>query len=283
MNSLLVKEIYSKVDKLNDGPMGLSEEDIEKTGEALKEALRHWANPTAPSSEFSIRMSNLGKPYRQMWFNKNRPANSARLTPQTFIKFLYGHLLEEIILMLVRMTDNKVTDEQKEVVLEGIKGHIDCKINGEVVDIKTASNFAFKKFAAGTLHEDDPFGYLMQLSAYEAAEESTAGGFLALNKESGELAYYSPGELTKPNPITKINNLREVLTEELPPEKCYESVPEGKQGNFKLPTGCVYCSHKQECWQDSNGGQGLRAFKYSVGVRYLTRVASLPKVDEIIL
>ena len=281
MNSLLVKDIYNKVDKLNDGPMGLSEEDIEKTGEALKEALRHWANPTKLSSEFSVRMSNLGKPYRQMWFDKNRPATSSRIPPQTFIKFLYGHLLEEVILMLVRMTDNKVTDEQKEVVLEGIKGHIDCKINGEVVDIKTASNFAFKKFAAGTLHEDDPFGYLMQLAAYETAEESTAGGFLALNKESGELAYYSPGELTKPNPITKINNLKEVLTEELPPEKCYESVPEGKQGNFKLAVGCVYCPHKQECWKDSNGGKGLRAFKYAMGVRYFTRVASLPKVEEI--
>ncbi len=41
------------------------------------------------------------------------------------------------------MAGHEVTDEQKEVELEGLKGHIDCKINGRVVDIKTASGFSF--------------------------------------------------------------------------------------------------------------------------------------------
>jgi len=280
MNTSIVKTIYSELDKLNDGPINLSEEDIERTGEALKDALRHWSTPK-PSSEFSVRMSNLGKPLRQIWFDSRKQTQAARITPQTFIKFLYGHLMEEIVLMLVRMTGTEVTDEQKEVELKGIKGHIDCKINGEVVDIKTASNFAFKKFADGTLHDNDPFGYLMQLSAYEAAEESANGGFLAVNKESGELAYYDPGELVKPNPSIKIDNILQILKEDSPPELCYQPVPEGKQGNMKLVPTCVYCSHKKECWSDVNGGQGLRAFRYSNGVRYLTRVASLPKVDEI--
>ena len=36
--------------------------------------------------------------------------------------------------------------------------HIDCKIDGEVVDIKTASNYAYKKFSEQTLRDDDPFG-----------------------------------------------------------------------------------------------------------------------------
>tara|TARA_B100000929_G_C15480195_1_gene410917 strand:- start:260 stop:1111 length:852 start_codon:yes stop_codon:yes gene_type:complete len=280
MNTSIVKTIYSELDKLNDGPINLSEEDIERTGEALKDALRHWSTPK-PSSEFSVRMSNLGKPLRQIWFDSRKQTQASRITPQTFIKFLYGHLMEEIVLMLVRMTGTEVTDEQKEVELKGIKGHIDCKINGEVVDIKTASNFAFKKFADGTLHDNDPFGYLMQLSAYEAAEESSNGGFLAVNKESGELAYYDPGELVKPNPSIKIDNILQILKEDSPPELCYQPVPEGKQGNMKLVPTCVYCSHKKECWSDVNGGQGLRAFRYSNGVRYLTRVASLPKVDEI--
>ena len=279
MNSLLVKDIYNKLDKLNDGPIDLSEEEIERTGEAVKDALRHWSNPK-PSSEFSVRMSNIGKPLRQMWFDSRQEKTASRITPQTFIKFLYGHLLEEIILMLVRMTDNKVTDEQKEVDLEGIKGHIDCKINGEVVDIKTASSFAFRKFAEGTLHENDPFGYMMQLSAYEVAEKSSNGGFLAVNKESGELAYYSPGDLIKPNPITRINNIKGILQEDVIPEKCYESVPEGKSGNMKLAVGCVYSPNKTICWQDANGGQGLRSFRYANGLRHFTRIAVLPKVEE---
>ena len=280
MNTSIVRTIYSELDKLNDGHINLSEEEIEKTGEAIKDALRHWSTPQS-QDKFTVRMSNLGKPLRQIWFDSKKQAQAARIPASTFIKFLYGHLMEEIVLMFVRMAGHKVTDEQKEVELKGIKGHIDCKINGEVVDIKTASSFAFKKFADGTLHDNDPFGYLMQLAAYEAAEDSVDGGFLAVNKESGELAYYEPGELTKPNPSLKIDNILQILKDETPPEICYQPIPEGKQGNMKLASTCVYCSHKKECWNDVNGGRGLRAFKYANGVRYLTRVASLPKVDEI--
>ena len=281
MDNLIVKSIYNKLDKLNDGAIDLSDEAIEQTGEAIKEVIKHWASPQ-PSNEFTIRMSNIGKPLRQLWFD-SRKTNSfpSRITPQTFIKFLYGHLLEEIVLMLLRMTDNKVTDEQKEVSLDGIKGHIDCKINGEVVDIKTASNFAFKKFADNSLHESDTFGYLMQLSAYETAEETTRGGFLAINKETGELTTYEPGELVKPNARIKIEKIKEAITKDDHPALCYQPVAEGKSGNMKLATGCVYCSHKQKCWEDSNSGKGLRAFRYSNGLKYLTRVAALPKVDEV--
>ena len=162
MNTSIVRTVYSELDKLNDGPLNLSEEEIEKTGEAIKDALRHWANPQ-PQDKFTVRMSNLGKPLRQLWFDSKKQAQAARIPASTFIKFLYGHLMEEIVLMLVRMAGYTVTDEQKEVELKGIKGHIDCKINGEIVDIKTASNFSFKKFADGTLHDNDPFGYLLSL------------------------------------------------------------------------------------------------------------------------
>ena len=149
------------------------------------------------------------------------------------------------------------------------------------MDIKTASNFAFKKFADNSLPESDTFGYLMQLSAYETAEETTRGGFLAINKETGELTTYEPGELVKPNARVKIEKIKEAITKDDPPALCYQPVAEGKSGNMKLAVGCVYCAHKHDCWQDSNGGQGLRAFRYSNGLKYLTRVAVLPKVDEV--
>ena len=53
---------------------------------------------------------------------------------------------------------------------------MDCTIDGEVVDIKTASGFAFKKFKDGTLAEQDAFGYLPQLAGYEEAEGTKKGG-----------------------------------------------------------------------------------------------------------
>ena len=66
------------------------------------------------------------------------------------------------------------------------------------------------------------------------------------------------------------------------PDRCYAPVPDGESGNYKLPIGCVYCSHKRECWQDANYGKGLRAFQYSRGLSYLTTVAKEPKVEEVV-
>jgi hypothetical protein len=234
------------------------------------------------NSEFTLRMSNIGRPARQLWYEYNLPSESSVPSPATQVKFLYGHILEEIVLMLVRAADHKVTDEQKEIDVRGIKGHIDCKIDGEVVDVKTASKIAFNKFREGRLREDDPFGYMSQLAGYEEAEKSSEGGFLVINKESGELCLYRPEELDKPNISKQIQDVRKALKLATPPARCYESVPDGKKGNMKLNRNCNYCSYKFECYKDANNGRGLRAFKYANGPTYLTHVEVAPRVEEIV-
>lgn len=278
----LVSDIYEHLDKLSEGtPLPISESDIDKTLVGIKDALMSWSAPALRNKNFTVRMSNIGKPAKQLWYEK-RDSNSRTVTASTQIKFLYGHLLEEIVLMLVRMTDHKVTDEQKEVNLNGILGHMDCKINGEVVDVKTASNFAFRKFSQGSLSEDDPFGYLSQLAAYEEAEGTNNGGFLVLNKESGELCLYQPDDLEKPNASSKIKSLLTALEKEEPPGFCYSPVPDGKKGNMKLAKGCTWCKYKFECFKDSNEGSGLKSYKYANGVVHFTKIESKPNVPEIL-
>jgi len=279
----VVPDIYKHLEGLSDGtPLPITEEDIDSTLSGIKEALMSWAAPSERNKDFTVRMSNVGKPARQLWFEKRDPQGRGLVDGPTQIKFLYGHLLEEIVLMLVRMTDHKVTDEQKEVDVNGIVGHMDCKINGEVVDVKTASRFAFNKFKDGRLAQDDPFGYLGQLAGYEAAEGTENGGFLVINKESGELCMYTPDDMDKPNIKTSIKSLIPALKLDTPPELCYTPIPDGKKGNMKLPKGCSWCKYKYECYKDSNDGAGLRTFKYSNGLAYLTKVEVEPKVEELI-
>jgi len=226
-------------------------------------------------------MSSIGKPARQLYYadkyKESTPPDAA-----TLIKFLYGHILEELLLFLVKLAGHEVTDQQKEVNVKNIKGHMDCKIDGEVIDVKSASGFSFKKFQHGTLRENDPFGYMYQLAGYEKAEGTNEGGFLAINKESGEVALYQPEELDKPNVEDRIDNLIEMFSIQQMPDKCYKPIPAGTKGNMKLPMGCVYCPHKIECHSDTNNGKGLRMFKYAKGIEYLTSVRSLPRVEEII-
>lgn len=279
----VVPDIYAMLERLSEGePLPLTEEALDETLASMKEAILNWATPRERDSSFTLRMSNIGKPSRQLWYEQQDEDSKGDVDGPTQIKFLYGHILEEIALMLVRMSGHTVTDEQKEVKVDGITGHMDCKINGQVVDIKTASKFAFNKFKNGTLISDDPFGYLGQIAGYETAEGTSGGGFLVINKESGELCMYIPEDLDKPNIETKIVKLRDDLKLDKPPELCYNPIPEGKKGNMILPKGCSWCKYKFECHKDANDGEGLRTFKYSNGYKYFTEVKSEPNVDEIL-
>lgn len=279
--STLVDDVYDTVCDINKGEVSIPENLLGELISGITKAVQGWAAPTS-RDKFTLRMSNIGKPTRQLYYQKKLEGTGVdAFNAPTLIKFLYGHILEEVLIFLVKLSGHLVSDLQKEIVVDGIKGHMDCKIDGEVIDIKTASNFAFRKFKFGTLSEDDPFGYLPQLAGYETAEGTENGGFFAINKESGELALYQPEELDKPNVNLLISKIINILEEEQVPEKCYAPVPLGTKGNMKLPIGCVYCNFKKECYKDSNDGQGLRMFKYAKGLEFFTEVKSIPKVEEV--
>ena len=279
----LVPDIYKELEKISEGKsINLTEKDIDNTLAKIKESMMAWATPSERDNNFTLRMSNIGRPARQLWYQKRDELVKSSIDGPTQIKFLYGHILEEIVLMLVRMAGHKVSDEQKEVKVKGVVGHIDCKINNEIVDVKTASGFAFKKFIQGRLAEDDPFGYLGQLAGYEKSEGTNNGGFLVINKESGQLCLHQPEDLDKPNITNKIDNLISCLDINDKPERCYDPVPEGKKGNYKLHKSCFWCNYKFDCFKDVNNGQGLRGFKYANSTVYLTHVEVEPQVEEIL-
>lgn len=279
----LVPDIYKILDSLTEGKeLKISEEMYEEFGKDMADALRHWSTPQDRTEKEILRMSNIGRPERRLWFDAHTQTETTeKLEPNIQIKFLYGHLLEVLLLFFVKLSGHKLTNMQKEITVNGIKGHMDCMIDGEVVDVKTASGYAYKKFKEGTLSEDDSFGYLAQLAGYEKAEGTNKGGFLVMNKETGELCTYIPDDMEKPNIVSKIENVKELIVKNEPPEFCYDPVPEGASGNMKLARGCTWCPHKIECHKDANDGQGLRVFNYAKGPVYFTKIVKEPKVEEV--
>jgi hypothetical protein len=279
----LVQDIYNTIEVLaDDEAIDIPEKMYEEFGRDMEDALRHWATPVERPKN-GLRMSNIGRPTRRLWYDLNlEGATKERINGPTFIKFLYGHLLEVLLLFFVRLTGHVVEGEQKEVTVEGIKGHMDSVIDGEVIDVKTASGYAFKKFKDGTLAQNDSFGYLSQLAGYEEAEQTNNGGFLVMNKETGELTVFIPDDLDKPNIVHRIKEVKQAMKKKTPPAYCYTPIAEGAAGNMKLPRDCNWCPHKFECHKDANDGKGLRTFQYAKGLVYLTHVAKLPNVQEII-
>ncbi len=282
----LVEDIYNTIGVLADGnKIKISNKLLEELGIDIVSAVKEWATPVKRNKATSqtLRMSNIGRPERQLWYDMHEERDtSSSIEPSTFIKFLYGHILEALLIFFVKLAGHKVTAQQKQVSVKGIKGHMDCKIDGEVVDIKTASGYAFRKFREGTLAEQDTFGYLAQLAGYEAAEQTSEGGFLAFNKETGELALFRPQDLDKPNIKDKINKVKQIIKSDSPPDYCFAEIPEGKAGNMKLPKECTFCPYKFKCRSDSNNGEGLRVFNYAKGPVYFTKIVKEPNVEELL-
>ena len=275
----LVEDIYQLFDPSIDHEV--KEENLEDFCTTLKDVLRNRLRASDPNRDTGLRFSSLGRPDRQAWFDAH-PVDGGKeqMLPKTFLKFLYGDVIESLLLFLVKEAGHTVTDEQREVEVDGVLGHIDCIIDGVVVDVKSASPYGYKKFENRSVTEDDPFGYVDQLAGYAnvlTPEEDAA--WLAMDKVSGDLCV-SP--LTKMvikyhQPSERIERLRDVISRDEPPPFCAEPVADGKSGNEKLPTTpCGYCAHKARCHP------GLRTFLYSTGPRFLTKVVETPKVPEVV-
>lgn len=279
----LVDDIYKLVKtKRVDKDVDI-EECIEQFGENVKDLMRKEFGGRRFDGR-KLRMSNIGKRDRFLWNHYNNVKKSEEMQGHTLVKFLYGHLIEELLLFLTRASGHEVTAEQKQCEINGITGSMDCKIDGVVTDVKSVSSFGFKKFKDGTLAYDDPFGYVAQIKGYAKAENQTSFGWLAMDKQNGHLTYLLYNEEDTQAPVyekigfditDRIEHVQEMVKQPEPPENCYEPKPDGKSGNMKLDVGCSYCAYKKECWP------GLRAFSYSTGPRFLTEVHNEPKVQEI--
>jgi len=278
----LVKDIY---DLFSLDPIKMDEKEVDKHidtfGEMLKVHIKEFMYEE-PRTRGNLRLSSIGKPDRQLWYDVNSKKEIEDLKPSTRIKFLYGYILEELLLLCASIAGHKVTDQQKEVNVEGVLGHQDSMIDDVLVDCKSASGYSFKKFKDNNLLEDDPFGYIAQISAYAEANKVNKAAFLVIDKSSGEICLTPVHQMEMINAKERVKHLKGMVSNDRVPDRCYAPLADGESGNLKLPIGCVYCGHKRECWSDCNQGKGLRAFKYSRGLSYLTTVVKEPKVEEVV-
>tara|TARA_R110000823_G_scaffold188284_1_gene320340 strand:+ start:620 stop:1483 length:864 start_codon:yes stop_codon:yes gene_type:complete len=279
----VVSDIYKLMETKDADESVDVEAEIERFGEAMKTLMRSEFGSEKRKDNRKLRLSNIGKTDKYLW-NHFNGIDKEEIKPPTYVKFMYGHVIEEMLLFLTRMAGHSVTDEQKVCKVEGVVGHMDCRIDGIVTDVKSASAFGFKKFRDGTLAMDDPFGYIDQIKAYAYSEGETEFGWLAMDKANGNLTYlkydlndtqapiykYIKGDITE-----RIRHLKKLVEQPEPSELCYQPQPDGKSGNLKLAIGCSYCQFKKHCYPE------LRAFKYYNGPKFFSKIVLEPKVEEI--
>jgi len=149
-----------------------------------------------------------------------------------------------------------------------IEGRQDVEIDNKVWDIKSASPYSFdKKFGeAGGFNEvvkDDSFGYASQGFLYGEATGLPFGGWIVINKSSGEVAVVEAPEWQADDRKEYLADAKKrikVLTDEslefkVPFKDVFETYKEDGQevrtGNKVLPKPCTMCSFKAHCWKDA--------------------------------
>jgi CRISPR/Cas system-associated exonuclease Cas4 (RecB family) len=273
--STLVDDIYGLFTKSHE----FNQTNVEEFGKRLATHISNRVNDEKTGDR--LRMSSLGtRCDRKLWYQSNAPESAEPLSGETRFKFLYGDILEELVLFLAKEAGHSVEGTQDTLTISGVKGHRDAVVDGVVVDVKSASSYSFKKFEDGLTDENDAFGYLDQLGAYlyasqkdEKVVHKDRAAFIAVDKTLGHITVDVQPNTGK-NYDKVVAEKKAVVSAKEPPARHYSDEPDGKSGNRKLGTACSYCNFKQTCWPS------LQTYIYSSGPRYLTKVVREPDVPK---
>ena len=240
------------------GKTEMSEETIKQVSSDIAEALKKQFGSGKKRGDFKLRMSNVGRPTCQLWYEKNKPEVALPL-PTTFVmNMMLGDIVEAVFKGLLKEAGVKY-EEPEHVTLEldgtSVNGTYDIVVNGAVDDVKSASDWSYRnKFESyETLANGDGFGYVGQLAGYAKASGKKVGGWWVVNKANGRFKYVPASGLDLDKEIAKIQKTADKVKENKF-ERCFQPVPEkfrGKEtGNKVLNDGCKFCSYRFDCWSD---------------------------------
>ena len=240
------------------GDSAMTEDTIKQVSSDVADALRRQFGSGKSRGDFRIRMSNVGRPTCQLWYEKNKPDVALPMPTNFMMNMMIGDIVEAVFKGILKEAGVKYEDSETvnlDIGDDTIRGSYDIVINGAVDDIKSASDWSYRnKFESyNALASGDGFGYVSQLAGYAKASGKKVGGWWVVNKANGAFKYVPASELNLDEEIAKIKNTVATVKENKF-ERCFEPVPEtfrGKPtGNKVLNNGCKFCSYRFDCWSN---------------------------------
>ena len=250
--------LHQYLDDATNGKSSMSAKTIAGIKKDIGEALKRQFGSRTKRRKFQLRMSNVGRPSCQLWFEKNMPEKSDPL-PTTFVmNMMLGDIVEAVFKGLMKEAKIKFEDSDKvylNLADEKVSGTYDLVLDDAVDDIKSASDWSYRnKFESfDTLSADDAFGYVGQLAGYAKALGKKAGGWWDVNKANGSFKYVPAENIDVDNEVKKLEENVKVVKSNVF-KRCYESEEEtfrGKPtGNRVLSKTCSFCRYKHSCWEN---------------------------------
>ena len=258
MNHPAELALHQYMENAVKGTSTMSDATIKQVADDVADAIKRQFGSGKTRGDFTLRMSNVGRPTCQLWYEKNKPEMALPM-PTTFVmNMMIGDIVEAVFKGLLKEAGVKYEDTEKVTLDLGdtsINGSYDIVINDAVDDIKSASDWSYRnKFESfDTLASGDGFGYVGQLAGYAKASGKRAGGWWVVNKANGQFKYVPADNLDMDKELDKIKaTVATVKENEF--ERCFQPVPEkfrGKEtGNKILNDGCRFCSYRFDCWTE---------------------------------
>lgn len=255
------------------GEVSVSPDSITQFTKDCNEAITKQM--TRGEEGYRIRMSGLGRPLCQQLLE--REGHKEAMEYNSMFRFLFGDLSEAVLMLALREAGVEIVDFQRKVELEiaghTIKGTLDVILRDEfgeekVWDIKSASEWAFKYKYTGTggyeaIKRDDPFGYAMQGFLYAEATGLPFGGWIVVNKSSGEIAIVEVPDWSQDDKADYLKDAArrvKILTDPAKKptvdfkdefETFRKDGEDVRTGNKILAKQCSMCGHKSHCWPNA--------------------------------
>lgn len=222
---------------------------------------------------FKLRPSQLGRPLCQLHYAKREALdtdNKPTLRSIDFVnKMAIGDMTEAWVLLLMKLAGIPIELPTKECVItigsHTISGTWDVKVGGDTIyDVKSASPYAYdNKFDSWeSLTKGDTFGYVEQGYLYAEAEGCKFGGWIVVNKVSGEIKILSTpfaDAAWKRKALTDVRKAcdhLEGMDTHTTVSRCFtledETWYKKPTGRKKLGFECGYCDYKTQCWGKGN-------------------------------
>jgi hypothetical protein len=265
-------KIQDYMQKATRGEVTISPSAIEDFAQECKDSVETQLNK---KREFRIRMSGLGRPLCQQLLD--RQGILEEMDYNALFRFMFGDLVESVVVLIMEQADVEIIEKQKAVELEiagqKITGTLDLIVRDEtgtdkVWDVKSASEWAYKFKYTGfggydKIKEDDPFGYVMQGHLYGEATGLPFGGWIVVNKSSGEIAMVEAPEWQEEDRKEYMKDAERRVKRLLDPDptfvKPYKSEFETykvkgenvRTGNKTLHKICSMCGYRSHCWSNA--------------------------------
>ena len=133
------------------GDSAMTEETIQQVSTDVADALRRQFGSGKSRGDFRIRMSNVGRPTCQLWYEKNKPDVALPMPTNFMMNMMLGDIVEAVFKGLLKAAKVDYQDSEN-VILKlkdvNVSGSYDLVIDGAVDDVKSASDWSYKNKSA---------------------------------------------------------------------------------------------------------------------------------------